>query len=34
MTEAVLRAEQLDVGYGGKPVLQGVSVEIKANEVL
>ena len=34
MTEAVLRAEHLDVGYGGKPVLQGVSVEIKANEVL
>lgn len=31
---AVLRAEGLSVGYGGKPVLHDVSLELKANEVL
>jgi branched-chain amino acid transport system ATP-binding protein len=31
---AVLRAENLRVGYGGKPVLLDVSIELKPNEVL
>ncbi len=31
---AVLEAEGLSVGYGGKPVLQNVSVELKPREVL
>jgi branched-chain amino acid transport system ATP-binding protein len=30
----VLRGENLRVGYGGKPVLQDVSIELRANEVL
>ena len=34
MAESVLKAEQLSVGYGGKPVLFDVSVELKPNEVL
>jgi branched-chain amino acid transport system ATP-binding protein len=31
---AVLRAESLRVGYGGKPVLLDVSIELKPSEVL
>jgi branched-chain amino acid transport system ATP-binding protein len=31
---AVLKADRLDVGYGGKPVLMEVSIELKENEVL
>jgi branched-chain amino acid transport system ATP-binding protein len=31
---AVLRAENLRVGYGGKPVLLDVSIELKPHEVL
>ena len=31
---AVLKAENLRVGYGGKPVLLDVSIELKPNEVL
>ena len=34
MTPAVLRAENLRVGYGGKPVLLDVSIEIRPREVL
>ena len=34
MTAPVLKAEHLDVGYGGKPVLMDVSIELKENEVL
>lgn len=30
----VLRAEGLSVGYGGKPVLQNVSLDLQPNEVL
>ena len=33
-TAAVLKAENLRVGYGGKPVLQDVSLELRPNEVL
>jgi branched-chain amino acid transport system ATP-binding protein len=31
---ALIKAEHLEVGYGGKPVLMDVSIELKANEVL
>ena len=31
---AVLKAEALVVGYGGRPVLAGVDIELRANEVL
>jgi branched-chain amino acid transport system ATP-binding protein len=34
MTAAVLKAENLRVGYGGKPVLLDVSIELRAREVL
>lgn len=34
MKAPVLRAENLDVGYGGKPVLMDVTIELKDNEVL
>jgi len=34
MTAPVLKAESLVVGYGGRPVLSDVSVEVKAGEVL
>lgn len=35
MTSApVIKADSLVVGYGGKPVLTGVSLELRANEVL
>jgi branched-chain amino acid transport system ATP-binding protein len=34
MTAAVLKAENLNVGYGGKPVLMDVSIELRDNEVL
>ena len=34
MTQALIKAEHLEVGYGGKPVLLDVSIELKANEVL
>ena len=34
ITTPVLRGENLRVGYGGKPVLQDVSIELRANEVL
>ena len=30
----VLKAESLRVGYGGKPVLLDVSIELRPNEVL
>src|SRR6476469_8663550 len=30
----VLSAESLTVGYGGKPVLSGVSIQVRAGEVL
>ncbi len=33
-SQPVLKAENLSVGYGGKPVLQDVSLELKPNEVL
>ncbi len=31
---ALIKAENLEVSYGGKPVLMDVSIELKANEVL
>lgn len=31
---SVLKAENLSVGYGGKPVLTNVSLDLRANEVL
>jgi branched-chain amino acid transport system ATP-binding protein len=34
MVASVLKAENLDVGYGGKPVLMDVSIELRKNEVL
>ncbi|HXE67734.1 MAG TPA: ABC transporter ATP-binding protein [Hyphomicrobiaceae bacterium] len=34
MTAAVLKAENLRVGYGGKPVLLNVSIELRPREVL
>ena len=34
MATPVIKAEHLDVGYGGKPVLMDVSLELKENEVL
>ncbi len=34
MTQPLIKAEHLDVGYGGKPVLMDVSIELKVNEVL
>ncbi len=34
MTQALIKAEHLNVGYGGKPVLMDVSIELKTNEVL
>jgi branched-chain amino acid transport system ATP-binding protein len=34
VNHALLKAEHLDVGYGGKPVLMDVSIELRANEVL
>lgn len=34
MTAPVLRAENLRVGYGGKPVLLDVSIELRPREVL
>lgn len=34
MTPPVLKAEGLNVGYGGKPVLNDVSLELRSNEVL
>jgi branched-chain amino acid transport system ATP-binding protein len=34
MTAPVLKADRLEVGYGGKPVLMQVSIELKDNEVL
>ncbi|MBL8383368.1 MAG: ABC transporter ATP-binding protein [Burkholderiales bacterium] len=34
MTPPVLAAAGIDVGYGGKPVLMGVSLELRENEVL
>ena len=34
MTAAVLKAENLRVGYGGKPVLLDVSIELRPREVL
>ena len=34
MSKAVLAAEGLAVGYGGRPVLDGISIELRANEVL
>lgn len=33
-TAPVIKADSLVVGYGGKPVLTGVSLELRANEVL
>jgi branched-chain amino acid transport system ATP-binding protein len=33
-TPSVLAAERLVVGYGGRPVLIGVDLEVRANEVL
>ena len=32
--EPIFRTEQLFAGYGGKPVLNGISIELRANEVL
>src|SRR4051794_20076076 len=32
--EPIFRTEELFVGYGGKPVLNGISIELRANEVL
>ena len=32
--EPIFRTEQLFVGYGGKPVLNGISIELRQNEVL
>jgi branched-chain amino acid transport system ATP-binding protein len=34
MTTAMLNAESLVVGYGGRPVLDGVSIKVHPNEVL
>ncbi|TAN29514.1 MAG: ABC transporter ATP-binding protein [Castellaniella sp.] len=34
MSAAVLRTEDLVVGYGGRPVLEGFSFELRPNEVL
>jgi branched-chain amino acid transport system ATP-binding protein len=33
-TQPVLRAEHLNVGYGGKPVLMDLSIDLRHNEVL
>ena len=32
--EPIFRTEQLFAGYGGKPVLNGISIELRPNEVL
>ena len=34
MTNTVLKTEALVVGYGGRPVLDGVNIELRSNEVL
>lgn len=34
MTAPVLKAEDLRVGYGGRPVLNGVNLELRQNEIL
>jgi len=34
MSKSVLAAEGLAVGYGGRPVLDGIDFELRANEVL
>ena len=34
MSSSVLKAENLNVGYGGKPVLMDVSIDLRKNEVL
>ena len=34
MTEPILKAEALIVGYGGRPVLDGLDVEVRGGEVL
>lgn len=34
MTQTVLRTEGLVVGYGGRPVLHGIDIELRENEVL
>ena len=34
MSDVVLEAKNLVVGYGGRPVLDGVSMQLRANEVL
>ena len=34
MSASVLKAENLNVGYGGKPVLMDVSIDLRENEVL
>lgn len=34
MTDTVLKAQDLVVGYGGRPVLDGINVELRVNEVL
>lgn len=34
MSEIVFKTEGLVVGYGGRPVLDGVGIELRANEVL
>lgn len=34
MTNTVLKTEGLVVGYGGRPVLNGINIELRSNEVL
>lgn len=34
MTDTVLKAQGLVVGYGGRPVLDGINFELRVNEVL
>ena len=34
MTNTVFKTEGLVVGYGGRPVLDGINIELRSNEVL
>lgn len=34
MTNIIMKTEELVVGYGGRPVLDGINVELRRNEIL